>query len=88
MSPGRAIFAAVDVGGAGDGEGVLGAELAHVCWLVVVLSGQALVAVYGAWRAVSPSRATFTTVDVGGARDCEGVLGTIASLCLGAWRAV
>ena len=48
VSSGRAVLAAVDVGRARDGEGVLRAELTFVVWLVVIFSCQTLLAVAGA----------------------------------------
>jgi hypothetical protein len=43
----RAVLAAVDVGRARDGEGVLRAELTFVVWLVVIFSCRTLLAVPG-----------------------------------------
>ena len=88
MLAGRASCAAIDVAGAGDGEGVLRTELALVARLVVELAGETLVTVAGTGLGVSSVCTLLSAVDVGSARDCEGVHRTVAALGLRVGRAV
>ena len=68
-----ATFAAADVAGTGDCEGVFWAEFAQRYARVVKLARRTSLARRGAWLGVPISGANFAAADVAGTGNCEGV---------------